>query len=130
MADTYFSKNEATKTLIKYFQSSHISETFIKAVVDEIPPADVVEKTEWDKLMNLVEAANNVMESAQKWISVKERLPEPRFSREWYLVALESGCVMTLAFERDENRWAETGSPVTHWMLLPEPPKEGGDEDG
>lgn len=57
-----------------------------------------------------------------KWISVKDRLPKPRFAREWYLVALESGCVKTLAFERDRNEWHETGSPVTHWMELPEPP--------
>jgi hypothetical protein len=41
MADTYFSKDDVTKTLIEFFRCSHISETFIKAVVDEIPAADV-----------------------------------------------------------------------------------------
>ena len=67
-----------------------------------------------------------------QWISVKERLPEPRFAREWYLVALESGCVKTLAYEKPmvkgalfHKGWHETASPVTHWMPLPEPPKEG-----
>ena len=63
-----------------------------------------------------------------KWISVNDRLPKPRFAREWYLVALESGCVESLAFERDRNEWWETGSPVTHWMELPEPPKRADGE--
>lgn len=61
-----------------------------------------------------------------EWIKCSERLPEPRFAREWYLVALESGCVMTLAFEKKENRWHETGSPVTHWMPLPDAPEVEG----
>lgn len=59
------------------------------------------------------------------WIPVDEKLPEPPFARAWYLVALKSGCVMTLAFEKDRNDWAFIGplaSPVTHWMPLPEPP--------
>ena len=41
MDDTYFNKEETTKTLIEYFLCSHISESFIKAVVDQIPAADV-----------------------------------------------------------------------------------------
>jgi Zn finger protein HypA/HybF involved in hydrogenase expression len=41
MDDTYFSKDDVTKTLIEFFRCSHISETFIKAVVDEIPATDV-----------------------------------------------------------------------------------------
>lgn len=60
------------------------------------------------------------------WIKCSERLPEPRFAREWYLVALESGCVKTLAFEKTENRWHETGSPVKHWMPLPDAPEVEG----
>lgn len=43
MADIYFSKENATKTLIEYFLCSHISESFIKAVVEQIPSSDVVE---------------------------------------------------------------------------------------
>ena len=67
-----------------------------------------------------------------KWIPVTERLPDPKFAREWYLVALESGCVKSLAFEKEGRTdnlfrygWHETASPVTHWMPLPEPPNEG-----
>lgn len=70
------------------------------------------------------------------WISVKDGTPKRppdvgglRVRREWYLVALESGTVMSLSYEFDEDRWQGVGSPVTHWMPLPEPPKEvsGGD---
>ena len=63
-----------------------------------------------------------------QWISVKERLPErpqdERVVRSWYLVALKSGCVKSLCFEFERDSWHETLSPVTHWMELPEPPKE------
>lgn len=73
-----------------------------------------------------------------EWISVKERLPKrPEYYphceiRECYfLVALESGAVMSKFYDFDKNRWeTPTYSPVTHWMPLPKPPKEGGGEDG
>ncbi len=65
------------------------------------------------------------------WISVKDRLPERPpdvcgllVRRQWYLVALETGTVLTLSYEFDEDRWQSVGSPVTHWMPLPEPPEE------
>lgn len=65
------------------------------------------------------------------WVSVKDRLPERPpavygvlVRREWYLVALESGAVLTISYEFDDERWQTVGSPVTHWMPLPEPPKE------
>lgn len=66
-----------------------------------------------------------------KWISVNDRLPKrPPNScglvvrRKRYLVALESGAVLSLSYEFDEDRWAGVGSPVTHWMPLPQAPKE------
>lgn len=67
-----------------------------------------------------------------KWVSVKDRLPERpenwphcEIKRCYFLVALESGCVKSLGFDFADMRWHTTGSPVTHWMPLPEPPKEG-----
>lgn len=73
------------------------------------------------------------------WISVKERLPEPKFpsqQRGFYLVALSNGVVKELAYEfrAYENMlfdvgWHETAYPVTHWMPLPDPPKEGFETD-
>ena len=66
-----------------------------------------------------------------KWISVTERLPEPKHefdARNWYLVALSNGVVKELAYEFHNHSvfgygWRETAYPVTHWMPLPEPQK-------
>ena len=70
-----------------------------------------------------------------EWISVDDRLPKPEFRgqrRGFYLVALSNGVVKELAYEFHtyENMlfavgWHETAYPVTHWMPLPAPPKEG-----
>ena len=73
--------------------------------------------------------ANGV--TVQEWISVKDRLPEPKHefdARNWYLVALSSGVVKELAYEFHNHSvfgygWRETAYPVTHWMPLPQPPK-------
>lgn len=43
----------------------------------------------------------------------------------YVLERVESGCVKSLGFDFADMRWHTTGSPVTHWMPLPEPPKEG-----
>ena len=73
--------------------------------------------------------ANGV--TVQEWISVKDRLPEPKHefdARNWYLVALSNGVVKELAYEFHNHSvfgygWRETAYPVTHWMPLPQPPK-------
>ena len=73
--------------------------------------------------------ANGV--TVPQWVSVKDRLPEPKHefdARNWYLVALSSGVVKELAYEFHNHSvfgygWRETAYPVTHWMPLPMPPK-------
>ena len=73
--------------------------------------------------------ANGV--TVQEWISVKDKLPEPKhefYARNWYLVALSNGVVKELAYEFHNHSvfgygWRETAYPVTHWMPLPQPPK-------
>lgn len=77
------------------------------------------------------ELAKDINVPNNGWISVKDRLPErpdgyPKcgIRRCYFLVALESGCVKSLGFEFDTMEWHVVGSPVTHWMPLPEPPKE------
>jgi hypothetical protein len=62
-----------------------------------------------------------------EWIPVSELLPKkPNIGthRGWYIVALESGCVMSLGFDYETEEWFHTGSPVSHWMPLPAPPKD------
>lgn len=70
-----------------------------------------------------------------KWIPVSEKLPKKpdvypkcELRRMYFLVSLESGCVESLGFDFDDNRWHTTGSPVVAWMKLPEPPKDGEQE--
>ena len=66
-----------------------------------------------------------------EWISVDDRLPEPKHefdARNWYLVALSNGVVKELAYEFHNHSvfgygWRETAYPVTHWMPIPQPPK-------
>lgn len=60
----------------------------------------------------------------QEWISVKDRLPEEKVK---VLVVLGSNirgkriCID----QRISGNWRGLGCLVTHWMPLPEPPKEG-----
>ena len=69
--------------------------------------------------------------TVQEWISVDDRLPEPKHefdARNWYLVALSNDVVKELAYEFHNHSvfgygWRETAYPVTHWMPLPQPPK-------
>ncbi len=60
----------------------------------------------------------------QQWIPVTERLPK---KQGFYLVAHQrSGCVAERFYYQDcpDLFVKTTGDPVTHWMPLPEPPKE------
>lgn len=97
-------------------------------------------------VLELLDAADTieVLEAAQpKWISVNERLPEP--DREILLIAhgwkerlLYIGCLHHMSAETSlltgitskESEWLIYGwsylkePTVTHWMPLPESPKE------
>ena len=65
---------------------------------------------------------------AVKWIPVSEGLPEPM---EWVLCACRSKIIEVLRYDHITDDW-DTTMPnrcymkgfVTHWMPLPEPPKE------
>lgn len=56
-----------------------------------------------------------------KWISVKDRLPKDNGH---YLVWCGYSC--EIAFYMDWcNEWnVKNRNPITHWMPLPEPPKD------
>ena len=79
------------------------------------------------------------------WISVKDRLPETKPDEDWFssknVLALlkgnySDGLVTTAFYQHGEDedgyKWAqwidcliyESIDNVTHWMPLPEPPKE------
>ena len=69
-------------------------------------------------------------EAAQpKWISVKDRLPEPGMGKLLVFVQHEHGNIVDMArylgsVGWDLVSWKLWDNCVTHWMPLPEPPKE------
>ena len=82
--------------------------------------------------------ANGV--TVQEWISVDDRLPieeAKAHEQEWpgeyceFLVMIEKGSLpTTLYYDLEENEWFRINTAleretyeVTHWMLLPLPPK-------
>ena len=84
--------------------------------------ADAIEELQ-GRAKVLEKVADKWCEAVPKWIPVTERLPE------------EDGCYL-VAVKNDHQRrysktaWFSHGSwfarqDVTHWMPLPEPPKEG-----
>jgi hypothetical protein len=79
--------------------------------------------------------ANGV--TVQKWISVEERLPEVGKevlicdARDSFLgmFSLEEMKSDEVYYWFDGDGWRLPSDEVTHWMPLPEPPKDGGDPD-
>lgn len=83
-----------------------------------------------DSVIGLLEVAKNApaVEAEPKWISVKERLPENELAVIAY--SKEDGHAW-YAFRRGGLWWrpgdrisVKVYGTVTHWMPLPEPPKE------
>ncbi len=63
-----------------------------------------------------------------KWISVKDRLPEDRKERVLVKIKDANNIIGHPGMDTDRymgERWVRWGHNVTHWMPLPEPPKEG-----
>lgn len=58
-----------------------------------------------------------------EWISVKDRLPEHSNT---VLCVTKNGRPFVCKYDHAWKHWAVSGSvKVTHWMPLPEPPKDG-----
>ena len=69
-----------------------------------------------------LEATISILETTQKWISVKDRLP---YSMERVLVCTTRGTFAPATYSPLTNSWIEHGQllgKITHWMPLPPPP--------
>lgn len=79
----------------------------------------------WLAACDCKEERERLREAMPRWIPVTERLPE---KRKWVLCRCEANIVEVLRWEN--NEWYHDPmhvyypSFVTHWMPLPEPPKE------
>lgn len=74
---------------------------------------------------------NDAVDAMPKWISVKERLPEPFVSVLVHIPEEEPLPQVHEGYITPDGTWrsvlyVETYERVTHWMHLPEPPE--GDE--
>ena len=86
-------------------------------------PEEIQAVDDWREFVSMINDAPTVCE----WINVKDRLPEIG-----KLALVYGSCgAMTVARHVTGNEWGVSGifSRVTHWMPLPEPPKEV-DENG
>ena len=83
------------------------------------------------RMLNMTARRLRDLEQAQKWIPVTERLPEKTGS---YIVHTDNGAVCTakyyydlptgLRFEKPHWNSSKLAKHITHWMSLPEPPKD------
>lgn len=131
MEARYISLDDAIALTDQHCFESVYDAQWMEDALRNLQPANVVEKTEWDKLMFLVDAANQILEAA-KWIPVDERLPEngTRCLVVRYDYVTDTPFVDILWF--DNSWWNRINSgdyAVTHWMPLPQPPKEGGGDN-
>ena len=101
-------------------QDDMILEAILKTEVvvdkDELIKAMQYDRDQYEKgYRNGYEAGYN----ANKWISVKDELPKPY---KYALVYFDEH--IEVDFMLDDRDWFNFFGAVTHWMPLPEPPKE------
>lgn len=77
------------------------------------------------------EKVDKLRAAVPRWISVEERLPEPYqnvLTCAWKLFGADRRLVYGIDYTIENNEWVCGGESyktmVTHWMPLPEPPKE------
>ena len=77
----------------------------------------------------LDKAADAIEQLSQSWISVKDRLPEPFVSVLGYCPDEDPLPTVHEVYMNGFGQWTSAQvygmGNVTHWMPMPEPPKEG-----
>ena len=87
-------------------------------------PEEIAERNEYRRIRTIIESQPTI-DSESKWISVKDRLPE---SGKRCLVYATQGIERHISIASFGRQFHLSGRRaywrVTHWMPLPEPPKE------
>lgn len=124
---------KALRQFIHQFDGRDVGDYFVEDVLEaaadllelDVPPTDMVPKDFHDRCMEMEIGRRMLLEqNAPKWISVKDRLPE--YGRYLVTVAKDDGDVIAhTAAYNDLGWWMHSNvGKITHWMPLPEPPKE------
>lgn len=101
----------------------------IEEEVLAMKPIRDVDNGEWipvnaDALRELVAKYKQLRDAVPKWISVEERLPEEAGK---YIVCTRKKAVYCTAFRFFHGKGyfaTDSTTHITHWMPMPEPPKE------
>lgn len=105
----------------------------------DVPPTDMIPKDYHDRCMEMeIERRMLLEQNAPKWISVKERMPESGEKVIVFAIGKYKGFIgdtvyaMSMILDRPSGKcWAvpwqyfDVDYEITHWMPMPEPPKEG-----
>ena len=81
-----------------------------------------------DKLIDLIQRNT---ESKDEWVSVEDRLPEVKVKVDLFLTDGRIVCNYEIKEREQKLFWYFTGlieiykNSVTHWMPIPQPPKQG-----
>jgi hypothetical protein len=84
-----------------------------------------------DVIELLVGALRDALDKQQKWISVKERLPQPFVSVQVHMPGERPHPTVREGYISSEGIWVaghfrRESDEVTHWAEMPEPPEEEG----
>jgi hypothetical protein len=82
-------------------------------------------KQEHEQLLVWLEDYKRLL-SESSWIPVDDRMPDKN-SNEHQIVHTKgkmTGITSYGKYDSTDGKWVILGSEVTHWMLMPEPPKE------
>lgn len=103
---------------------------YMRKMIDACPTLEVVPMNYHEQCMQLsVNRRIQAEKAVPKWISVKDRLPEPDtkvlvYGRNEYGVYCITCHYSAHRKWLYHNRTTAEGKTITHWMPLPEPPKE------